>query len=51
MLPNLQCDTLIEYNQHKFLKSLEAFYRVQKQLWPAIYQVYQFASSPIPTLH
>jgi hypothetical protein len=40
MLLNLQSDVLAEYDQQKFLKSLEALHRVQKQLWPAICQVY-----------
>ena len=49
MLPNLQFDFLAEYDQHKFLKSLEALFRVQKQLWPAICQVYE--SAPPPNSH
>ena len=47
MLPNLQSDILAEYDQHKFLKSLEAFHRIQKQLWPAIHQ----SAPPTPNLH
>ena len=41
MLPNLQSDILAEYDQNKFLKSLEALHRIWKQLWPAICQVYE----------
>lgn len=43
MLPNLLSDILAEYDQRKFLKSLEALHRVQKQLWPAMCQVYESA--------
>jgi len=39
MLPNLQSDMLAEYDQHKFYKSSKALHWVQKQPWPAIYQV------------
>ena len=48
MLPNLQSDILAEYDQHKFLKSLEALHKVWKQLWPAICQVYESALSSNP---
>jgi hypothetical protein len=49
MLPNIQSDILAEYHQNKILKSLEALHRVQKQLWPAICQVYE--SAPPPNSH
>lgn len=48
MLPILQSDSLAEYDQHKFLKSLEALHRVQKQLWSAICQANESAPPPSP---
>lgn len=48
MLPNLQSDILAEYDQHTFLKSLEALHRVQKQLWSAICQAYESAPPTKP---
>ena len=49
MLPNLQSDILAEFDQHRSCGSLEALHRVQKQLWPAICQVYE--SAPPPNSH
>ena len=49
MLPDLQSDILVEYDQQRFFKFLEALHRFQKQLWPNIHQVYE--SSPPSKLH
>ena len=49
MLPSLQSDILVEYDQNNFLKSLEALDRVQKQLGPAICHVYESAPILTPT--
>jgi hypothetical protein len=38
-----KADILAEYDQHTFLKFLEALHRVRKQLWPTIHQAYEYA--------
>lgn len=39
MLAKFQSRNLAKYDQHLFLKYLNALHRVQKQLWPAIHHV------------
>ena len=49
ILPNLRAELLTDFDDQRFLSSLQAQSQVQKQLWPRLREVCEKIPPPCPT--